>query len=181
MFVFAAPAAAATAESGTAGMPQFDASTIPSQIVWLVIAVVVLHFLLSRVVLPRIADIISTREQAISGDLDRAAELHERAEGLREEIEANTAEAHAEAQKIAAASRAEFLRVIDAEQAEADARISAAAKEGETRIQAIRETALADIDLVAREVAATLAETILKDRASQDTVDAAVSKRLQTS
>ena len=81
-------------------MPQFDAVHFPSQIIWLVAAIVVLHFLLSKIALPRVNEIITTREQAIIGDVERAEELHKTAEELRAQIAEQNAATLAEAQRI---------------------------------------------------------------------------------
>ena len=54
------------------GMPQFNASTFPSQIFWLVITFVILYLLISFVILPRIRDNIRLRKNKISNDLERA-------------------------------------------------------------------------------------------------------------
>ena len=129
---------AASAEGGSGGMPQFDATHFPSQILWLAAAIVVLHFLLSKIALPRVNEIITTREQAIIGDVERAEELHKTAEELRNRIAEQRAATHAEAQRIAVAAREAVSREIEAELAEATARIAARTEAGERRVQALR-------------------------------------------
>ena len=66
-------------EAASIGMPQLDFATFPSQIFWLIVALVTLYFVLSRIALPRIASAIEERHDAIEDDLDRAAEFRRRA------------------------------------------------------------------------------------------------------
>ena len=54
------------------GMPQFNASTFPSQLFWLVVTFVLLYLFMNFLVLPRIRDNIRLRKNKISNDLERA-------------------------------------------------------------------------------------------------------------
>ncbi len=168
------------AEGGSSGMPQFNAATFPSQIFWLILAVVTLHFLLAKIALPRITDILSIREQSIDGDHRRAEELDGRAKALREEIAAHRAETEAGMRRILIESREETDRRIKIQQAQADEQLQKAAEEGEARIRTIREAARADIEMVAREVAAELTDRILPGGPGRDVSDAAVTARLSS-
>lgn len=164
--------------AGGGGLPQLDVETFPSQLFWLALSVLVLYFLLSRLVLPRISEILTTREQTIAGELDRAQAFHDRAQKLREEAEQQRAQTRAEAQKIAAASREETMKVIASEHKAAEQRIEETAQQGEERIRAIRDAAVEDVGRVAREVAEALIAEILKRPADSDWVRNAVQSRL---
>jgi F-type H+-transporting ATPase subunit b len=52
--------------------PPFDTSNFAPQLVWLVLIFGVLYLLMSRLALPRVATILSTRETTIGADLDAA-------------------------------------------------------------------------------------------------------------
>lgn len=175
MIPFASSAMAA--ESG--GMPQFDSSTYVSQVFWLAIAVVVLFFLLSRLVIPRVSDIVATRQQVIEGDLARAEELQKRAEALQSQIAERQAEAQVRAQEIRAEGLARTQEIIAAETARAEVRITELTKAGEERIRDIRRAAIADVEAVAREVAGAIAEEVLDGPVNSDAVEAAVRVRLE--
>ena len=64
-------------------MPQMDFTTYAPQLVWLVITFVLLYFLMSRMALPRIERILTTRENRIEGDLAEAAEFGRKAEAAQ--------------------------------------------------------------------------------------------------
>ena len=176
-------------------MPQFDAVHFPSQIIWLVAAIVVLHFLLSKIALPRVNEIITTREQAIIGDVERAEELHKTAEDLRAQIAEQNAATLAEVQRISAEAHASVSREIEAEQERAAERLAVQTRAGEQRVQALRDVlsgatsgieadqdesrrgAAAQVERIAWDVAAALVEKIQGRSADTGAVMEAVRNR----
>lgn len=172
----AADAAAHGAES--AGLPQLDFSTFPNQIFWLIIALVALYFILTRVALPRISDVLAERSDTITNDLATAEELKLKAQEAEAAYEKALADARAEGQKIAGEAQAEVQARIDEAIAEADAQIAARASESEARITEIREGALQSIEAVAKD-AATEIVTVMGGQPDPDTVAAAVERRLK--
>jgi len=89
-----AGAALAAAEGG-GGLPQLDARTYPSQIFWLIVSFALLYRLLKTKAIPRIADILETRQDRIGADLDRAARLRADAEAALKKHDSILAEAQA--------------------------------------------------------------------------------------
>jgi F-type H+-transporting ATPase subunit b len=169
---------ATPAESGAVGMPQLDFTTFPSQIFWLLVALITLYFIVSRIAIPQIAGAIEERHDAIEDDLDRAAEYRRRAAAAEKALEAATAAAKARAQKIAAEARAEIQKELDAAIAKADAEIAARAADSEARIAAIRDSARASVQAVAVDAAEALVEAFAPGAAGRDAVAAAVSERM---
>ena len=90
----AAGAAAAHGEHVT-GMPQLDIATFGNQIFWLLIALFAVYFIISKLALPRIGAIIDQRQDAITGDLAKAADLKRQAEDADAAYHAALAEARA--------------------------------------------------------------------------------------
>lgn len=160
-------------------MPQLDFDTFPSQIFWLIVALVVLYYILSRVALPRIGSVLEARSDAIADDLDRAADFKRRAEEADQSYQTALAEARAKAQEIAAKTRAEIQKDVDAAIAEADAEISARTAESEQRLSEIRESALANVETVANDTAVALVKAIAPGAANARSIKSAVSSKLQ--
>ena len=61
-------------------MPQLDTSTFTSQLFWLVVCFFSMMFIMSKFIIPKIADIMEQRQRKIHGYLNKAADLKEQAE-----------------------------------------------------------------------------------------------------
>jgi F-type H+-transporting ATPase subunit b len=82
----------ATAEaSGSGGLPQFDFSLWPGQIVWALIIFAVLYIVLSTMFLPRLRHALHKRASAISGALAEARALRDEAEAQAKAAQAEIA------------------------------------------------------------------------------------------
>lgn len=169
--------AAAGAAHASGGLPQLDFTTWPSQIFWLAVAMVVLYYLMSRIALPRIAETLEERADAIADDLDKAEEFRRRAAEAEKAYDQALADARAKAQAIAAETRAEIQEQIDEAMARADAEISARTAESEKRIREIRDEATAAVVAVATETAAALIDALLPEAQNAKAVAAAVKAR----
>ncbi|WP_118136476.1 F0F1 ATP synthase subunit B' [Oceanicella sp. SM1341] len=160
------------------GLPQLDFSNWDSQIFWLVVALVLLYFLMSRIALPRISSVIEDRADAIADDLDQAADLKRRAEEAEVSYTAALNAARAEAQTIAAEARAEVQKELDAAIAKADAEIAARTAESEKRIAEIRDGALEAVETVATDTAQAIVAALLPAAQDEAAISAAVKQRV---
>lgn len=168
------------AAAASGGMPQLDFTTFPSQIFWLIVALVALYYILSRIALPKITGAIEERHDAIEDDLERAAAFKRRAQEAEQAYEAALAAAKVKAQAIAAEARAAMQKQVDAAIAKADADIAARAAESERRIAEIRDSAMASVEAVAADTALALVDSIAPGVTGEDAVRAAVAARLQS-
>jgi F-type H+-transporting ATPase subunit b len=141
--------AADEAEGG--GLPQFDVSTFASQIFWLVVAFVVLYLLLVRRGLPRVAEILETRQRRITADLDRAAELRAEAGEVLKRYEDVVASAHLSAQREVKEAQDRLAADLAAQQGRLDAELATKVREAEDRITTAKRSALAQVTEVAVE------------------------------
>jgi F-type H+-transporting ATPase subunit b len=155
-------------------MPQFDATTFPSQLIWLVITFVLLYLVLSRVALPRIASVLEERQKRIGGDLEKAEELKAEAEQVLAEHEAAMAETRAGAHDLIRAAKEEMAAEAARRQDELAGRIAATTAEAEGRIDAARKAALANIREVAVEVAQDAAKRLIDSDIDRGDAEAAV-------
>ncbi len=89
---------------GSAGLPQFDATTFPQQIFWLLVAFVFLYGFFSRSTLPTLSRIIENRREHIQSDLDSARRLGEEAAHVQKIYEESLEKARTEASAITAAA-----------------------------------------------------------------------------
>ncbi|PIE14347.1 MAG: ATP F0F1 synthase subunit B' [Rhodobacterales bacterium] len=161
-----------------AGMPQLDFATFPNQIFWLLITLVVIYFVLSRVVLPRVSSVLSERQGTITNDISVAEELKIKAQEAEAAYNKALIDARAEAQKIAAEAKAEIKTKLDVAISKADAEIAAKAAEAEKEIAEIRKGAMESV----KKVAGTVTKDIVASmgiKADAKSVNAAVNARLK--
>ena len=157
-----APVAAAEEHhaGSSGGLPQFDPTSWPSQIFWLVLTFAALYFIFSRFTLPRLTSIKDARRAKIEGDMKAAEIASAEADKLKHEFETSLRKAATEASvtvkaaddaakaKLAAAV-ADYRTRYDAEVAKTEARLAESAK-----------TAMEGMTKIAAEVAAQAAEKI---------------------
>lgn len=161
------------------GMPQLDFATFPNQIFWLVVTLVVIYFIMSRIALPRISNVLAERQGAIQRDLDKAEELKRAAVEAEEAYNKALADARAQASEIVAETKAEIQKELDKATVKADAEIAAKAAESEKAITAIRDNAQKSITDVANATAVDLVKSIMPEAADAKKIKAAVAARLK--
>jgi F-type H+-transporting ATPase subunit b len=169
---------AADAANGSSGMPQLDFGTFPNQIFWLIVALVVIFFVLSRVALPRIAAVLAERQGTITNDIAAAEELKQKAQDAEEAYNQALAEARVEAGKIAAEAKAEIQAELDKATAVAEAEIAAKTAESEKAIADIRAGAVDSVKAVAKDTAKEILGAF-GAKADAKSITAAVSARMK--
>ena len=85
------------AEGGHGGFPPFQSQTFASQLVWLVIAFVLLYVLMSKIALPRVNAIIENRQKRIADDIADAGKLKQQSDEAVAAYEKALADARARA------------------------------------------------------------------------------------
>ena len=86
-------------------MPQMEFADYVPQIVWLVVAFATLYFLMSQLALPRITDILETRQRRLDHDLELTEKLRDEATAALAEYESAVAEARGKSELILAEAR----------------------------------------------------------------------------
>jgi F-type H+-transporting ATPase subunit b len=147
-------------EEHGAGMPQLDFSTYPGQIFWLFLTFAALYWLLSRKALPRLTEILETREERIAADLDRAARARADAEEALQKNEALLADAHDRAAQQVRAAHEKVTADIAARQAQLERDLNKRLAQEEKRIAAARDATLAQLADVAAEAAQAAVERL---------------------
>lgn len=140
-------------EHVTGVFPPLDATTYPSQLLWLAITFAILFFVLKKIALPRIGEIIEERRDRIEGDLAEAERLRQKTDQAIASYEAALADARANAHKIAENAREENKAKLDAARAKVEANLSKKVAEAETRIAATKAEALGHVDEIAADTA----------------------------
>jgi F-type H+-transporting ATPase subunit b len=148
------------------------------QIFWLVVSFVVFYFLMSRIALPRIADLLEQRQDRIASDLDKAEEHHRDAEATLAEYEAALAEARAGAQAVLAEAAAKSAGEAERRGTEVGARLNREANEAAARIAAGKTQALVEARAVAAELAGAAVDRLIGLSVPVEDVEGAVERAL---
>ena len=156
-----------TAEHAKSGaFPPFDASTFASQIFWLAITFGILMFLLSRVLLPRLGNILEERSNRIADDLGSAARMQREAEAAGKAYEQSLADARTKAHNVAETTRTSITSELEAEMQLVDEQAAKQLTQAEAKIQRTRTDALANVDDIASETAQTVVEHLFSKKFS---------------
>ena len=162
------------------GMPQLDFKNplTTSQVIWGTLIFIVLYILLSRVGLPKVADVLEERSGHIARDLESARATKARADAGSAEAASATARARAEAQGAINAAVEEAQQAAAAQAASQNEALERQLKEAETQIAAARSSAMAALRSVATDTASTVVSRLTGSAPDARRLDAAIGTAL---
>lgn len=143
------------------GLPQFDPSSYPSQIFWLVIVFSAMYFFFSRKTLPEISNVIENRHQHIQSDLDTAEQLREEAENAHRAYDEALDKARLEASNLFTEAERSIKDKSTREFQAFYERSSEEIKATEAGIEKAKSEAFEEMSTIAAEIAAQAAEKII--------------------
>ncbi|MBN9445003.1 MAG: F0F1 ATP synthase subunit B' [Bosea sp.] len=144
-------------ESGEgASFPPFDPSHFASNLFWLAITFAVLYWLMSRIALPRIGEILEERAGTIGRDLDQAAEMQAKAEEMAQAYEKALAEARKNAQGIAQTARETGAKASDAQRHATEAELAAKLAQAEATIAKTKTEAMSNVRGLGSDIAVAI-------------------------
>lgn len=151
----AAIAVASPAYAG-GGMPQMDPTWFVNGFVWLFVSFLALYLAVSKRIVPTIASVLATREEAIAGAIREAERARHEAESTRGHATSANNVARAKASELIAKTQAE----ISAEASESIARLDRDLNKRMANVTAVLEDAVtkakAGIDAAAEDLAHTM-------------------------
>jgi F-type H+-transporting ATPase subunit b len=171
-----AAAGAAAAEQSSGGLPQFDLSQWPGQMVWMLIIFGILFLLFRYVFVPKVGGTIAAREDKIGGDIGQARRLRDEAEAQAKAAAEELAQARARAQRLAAEAKAAATVEAERRQAEEEARIAQVLAEAEGRINAARTEAMSHVRGIAADAAAAIVARLTGQAAGSAEVEQALAR-----
>jgi F-type H+-transporting ATPase subunit b len=166
---------AAAAEQGSSGLPQFDLSQWPGEMVWMAIIFGLMVLLFAKVFAPRVGGAIAAREDRIGGDIGEARRLRDEAEAQSKAAAEELAQARARAQKMAADAKAAAGADAARRQAEEEAKLAQTLAEAEGRISAARAEAMRQVRGIAAEAAEAIVTRLTGEAPASADVERALS------
>jgi len=160
-------------------MPQFDPATFPSQIFWLVVTFIALYWVVSRLAVPRVGEVIEQRARLVQDDIERAAALKAETDHAIAAYEQAMADARAQAQDHIRAMTAETKAIAEKQTADVTATVNAQIAEAEARIAKAKNDALSGMRALAAETARDVVGKLASLSPDAAAVDAAVATALK--
>lgn len=165
-------------EAHGGGFPPFDVHTYPSQLIWLVIAFAALYLLMSRIALPRIANILEERHDRIADDIEEAGKLKAESEAAAVAYEKALASARNKAHGIATETRDKLSASAEASRKSLEADLSVKLAAAEVQIAATKTAAMSNVRGIAVEAADAIVKTLIgaspAPKAVEEAVDTAI-------
>jgi F-type H+-transporting ATPase subunit b len=158
----------------SSGLPQFDLSQWPGQMVWMLVIFGVMVFLFARVFVPKVGGTIEARDDKIAGDIAEARRLRDEAQAQSQAAAEELAQARARAQKLAADAKAAVNAEASRRQGEEEARIGQVLALAEQRIAAAKAAAMAEVGGIAAQTAIAIVEKLTGETATAAEVERAL-------
>jgi F-type H+-transporting ATPase subunit b len=143
------------------GLPQFDPSSFPSQIFWLVVMFVIMYAFFSKKTLPEIGRVLQKRQAHIEHDIATAQRLRGNAEEAKGRYERAVAEAQDKSTKLFLKAEEEVKAKMASGLEEFKSRSALQIKDTEESIEKAKKEAMDSIQSIAAEIASVAAEKIV--------------------
>src|SRR5476649_2460982 len=154
--------------------PPFQSQTYASQLVWLVLAFVLLYVLMLKVALPRVGAIIESRRKRIADDIADAGKLKVQSDEAVAAYEKALADARARAQTIANETRDTQAAAAEARRETLEGELNAKLAEAEKTIATTKTAAMANVRAIAEDATRAIVERLIgsapNDKAVADAV-----------
>jgi len=160
-------------------MPQFDPSTFASQLFWLFVMFVAMYWVISRIAVPRIGEVLEQRARVIQDDLDRATALKAETDRAVAAYDKAMADARGQAYEHMKAMQADMKAVADKRTADVATDVAAQIVAAEARINTAKQAALDGIKSVAADTARDVVAKLAGLSPDAGAVDTAVSAALK--
>jgi F-type H+-transporting ATPase subunit b len=170
----AATAAVAGAAPEKGVFPPFDPNVFAPQLIWLALIFGALYFLMSRIALPRIENILENRRARIAGDLDDAADMQAKAQAAGTAYEKTLSDAKANAQSMAQQMRDKLAAESASKRKTLEDQLNAKLADAERAIATTKAQAMSHVSEIATAAASDIVTHITGKPADAQKIAAAI-------
>jgi F-type H+-transporting ATPase subunit b len=136
--------------------PPFDSANFVPVLIWLALSFALLYFLMSKIALPRVHDILTTRQAKINEDLKNANKMRAEAKDAAAAHDKMIADARAKAQALAQETHARLNAETDAKRHTLEADLNAKLVAAEAQIADTKAKAMTNVEAIAQDAAAAI-------------------------
>ena len=155
-------------------MPQMEFADYMPQVVWLVITFATLYVLMAKLALPRITDILETRQRHLEHDLELSEKLRDEAQATLAEYDAAIVSARAETESLLAKARESIQTETQERITELNGRLESEIRESDARIRHAMSQAMDELVVVAGNSARAAVERLAGIKVSDEQARVAV-------
>ena len=156
------------------GFPPFQSQTFASQLVWLVIAFVLLYVLMAKWALPRVGSIIESRQKRSADDISDAGRLKQQSDEAVAAYEKALADARARAQAIANETRDRQAAAAETRRKALEGELNSKLAEAEKTIATTKQAAMSNVRAIAEDATRAIVELLIGSAPSEKAVADAV-------
>ena len=160
-------------------MPQFDFTTLVPQVFWLVVSFAAIYWVIAKLAVPRVGEVLDQRARVIPADIDRAQALKAETEAAAAAYDKAMADARGQAGDHMRQMQADMKAVAEKRSAELGAVIGKQIAEAEGRITKAKNDALAAMRGLAADTARDVVAKLASVSPDQGTVEAAVAAAIK--
>jgi F-type H+-transporting ATPase subunit b len=159
--------------------PPFDSTTFSPQLVWFALTFIAIYWMATKIILPRMARILSDRRARIDKDLDDAARAKTKAEEALAAYEKALADARGRGQAIAQQTRDTVAAESDGKRKALEADLGKRLTAAEKQIAEMKAKALANVDAIASEAAGSIIARLTGKAPAPDALAKAVAEAVK--
>lgn len=162
-------------ETGGGGLPQLHSPDFGPQIFWLALTFAALYWVMSRIALPRIGEVIEERRDRVQRDLAAAERLKGETDAALATYEQALTDARSSATSIARATRDDLAAEVDKERKTLEDELSKKLADAENAISATKAKALESVNDIASDTAADIVKALTSLSVTKDEVSRVLS------
>ena len=142
-------------------LPQMDSLHFASQLFWLFITFLLLYFVLSRSILPKIRSVLQDRQNRIQADLEQAGVLKDKAEAAKNEYESSLEHAQKKAAELIREAHATIDAEVKKRHLELDRTLETQMQQAEAKVASLVEETKAQLQPVSEELSEVILQKVL--------------------
>ncbi|MBX9864499.1 MAG: F0F1 ATP synthase subunit B' [Hyphomicrobium sp.] len=155
-------------EHKSGGLPQLHAPDFAPQLFWLAVTFVLLYWIMSKVALPRIGEVIEERRDRIQRDLAAAERLKGETDKALQTYEKALSDARGSASAIARKTRDELGAEVDKERKAVEDQLAKKLADAEASIAATKTKALASVKDIAGDTVVEIVNALTNINVTKD-------------
>jgi F-type H+-transporting ATPase subunit b len=159
---------------GETSFPPFEFANFTPLLVWLVLSFGLLYLLMSKIALPRVENILHSRQHKITSDIAEANDYRAKSEEASATHEKLIAEAKAKAVALAQETHAKLNAETEAKRGALEAELNARLAASEAQIVEMKAKAMSNVEAIANEAAAAIVHRITGRAADPSAISAAI-------